>query len=296
MRPEKLSEIIGNYLIKDRLRISIEAANIDKTSLGHCIFSGQPGLGKTTLALAVAKELGSRLITANGGNLRTVKDIIGLVNQLNFRDVLFIDEIHNIPVKSQESLFTVLEDYKLYIDNGNSTFHVDVPMFTMIGATTEEGMLSKPFRDRFVYKFVLQPYTTAEIAAIISKNAAQSCLTFEQNIVELLSVRCRGTPRLAINYLQWLKDYCKAKKIFRVNKQHIDDAMKMIGVDEQGLTIQDHNYLNFLLRNNNPVGVKTIAAGIGESVETIEQVIEPYLVSLGKISKCTKGRYLNGCV
>jgi len=294
MRPTRLEDIIGQEKLIQTLNISINSANKRKDSLGHTILSGPAGLGKTTLATAIANELGSDIYVANGASIKNSEKLLNYLIKLEDRDVLFIDEIHRMPISVYEFLYPVMEDFRMDMVEENGEVISDfIEKFTLIGATTELGSLPKPLRDRFKVQATLETYNKKDISKIIYSNCQSNDLKITNNAISYLAGVCRGTPRIAISLVEWLRDYCIAKGIRVATEAHTEAAMSMKEIGPDGSTLDDRKYLNFLKKQNKPVGVSTISSSINIDVETIETVIEPWLLSNNKILKTLKGRVIN---
>ena len=291
LRPTKLKDIIGQKKIVDRLYITVQASKARNDAMPHMLFNGPPGLGKTTFASAVSVSREVDLQIANGGNIRTIKDIMPYLLRLKENSVLFVDEIHRLPMVVEEFLYPIMEDFRMDI-GGEKVVSMNLPAFTLIGATTLGGALSRPFYDRFLYHLDLDLYDTQAILEIIKANSSKVGLTFDESALKSLASRCRGTPRHANNYLTWIRDYSQSSNKSYITKELVDKAMRMIGVDERGITKQDYEYLEVLRRNGKPMGLATLVGSTGFDRDTIEYTIEPYLLRLNMIQKTPKGRVL----
>jgi Holliday junction DNA helicase RuvB len=284
-----LDDIIGQEEVKKRLSISVGAAKKRDEQLPHMLFNGPPGLGKTTLAIAVANSREVPVTVANAGNIRSVANITPYLVRLQKDSVLFIDEIHRLPMVVEEFLYPVLEDFRMDI-GGDKTVSMTLPPFTLIGATTLGGQLSRPFYDRFTFHYDLELYDASDLVEILKTNTSKVGLTADNSALESLASRCRGTPRRANNYLLWLRDVADNKGESHISTQTVEVAMDMMGIDEQGITDSDRKYLDVLKRSERPMGINTLVSAVGIDRDTIENTIEPYLIRLGMVEKTPKGR------
>ena len=293
LRPKTFDEIIGQDNVKSCLQIAIKSAKMRSDVLNHTLFLGPPGTGKTTLALATAHELKSKIYLANGGNIKNIKDVLPYLSRLRRGDVLFIDEIHRVHTRVQESLFTVMEDFRL--DLAKSGASINFEPFTLIGATTEAGMLLRPFYDRFIHNLVLEDYNIDELCKIIKINCDKFKVYAEDVAVVDMAQRARYTPRVANSILSFCRDYacCNSDGTRTIISGHIvKSAMNLKKIDEKGLDSSDKRYIMVLRRAGKPLGLNTLVGTTGLSRETIENQVEPFLLKLGLIEKTTKGRKL----
>ena len=302
LRPADLEEFIGQEQVRDNLRVAISAARGRGEPLDHVLFSGPPGLGKTSLARILARELGGTLHSTTGPGLERPKDLVGLLTQLEPGDVFFIDEIHRIPPTVEEYLYTAMEDFRVEVTLDQGPHARILPLtlkpFTMVGATTREGLLSAPFRARFGLFERLQPYPSSELRRIIARSARLMGLEVEDEAAALLGDRARGTPRIANRFLRRARDLAQVAGSAQVTAAMAHEALARLGVDEHGLEEMDRRVLACLaVRPGQPVGVKTIAAAIGETEDTIEEVFEPHLLRCGFLQKTARGRVITtlGC-
>jgi Holliday junction DNA helicase RuvB len=289
LRPTKFEEIIGQQEVVNRLRISTIGCKNSGTVLPHVLIDGPPGLGKTTIASALASEMNVNLYIANAANLRSVKTVISYLMRINKRCVFFIDEIHRLPKLVEEFLYPVMEDFKFTIVLDKEPEEIEVPAFTLVGATTSGGSLSQPFYDRFQIKEHLNFYTEDELAKLARSNADK--LGIEITDEELLEIarRSKGTPRILNGRLQWYKNY----KSCMNDNATVDEIFQLQGIDSMGMDSYDRAYLDILKQNRgNPLGLKSISSLTGIAIDTIENSVEPYLVRKGFVKRTQKGRIL----
>ena len=290
-RPSKLNEIIGQEHLTKALKISVDSANRRGCALGHTVFSGPPGLGKTTLAVALANELGVDAKVVNGATFRSPKAIIPYLMKMKEREVLFIDEIHRMTKITEEFMYPVMEDFKLNVVMGKDNIvSMDLPKFTIIGATTEIGSLSAPLRDRFKLNFTLELYDTESLRLLISQNSQRLKIDLEDSVVTSLAMASRGTPRIANSLLEWVRDYAISKNLRIVSMEHLRSALSIRKIGMDGSTENDRKYLKFLEKQSSPIGLNTIASSISVESETIRDVIEPFLLRRGLIMIGPRGR------
>ena len=296
LRPKKLSEYVGQEKIREQLEVFIGAAKKRNEALDHVLLFGPPGLGKTTLANIISKEMGVNLRQTSGPVLEKTGDLAALLSNLEENDVLFIDEIHRLSPVIEEILYPAMEDYRLDIMIGEGpsarSVKLELPSFTLIGATTRAGMLTNPLRDRFGIVSRLEFYTHEELTKIVTRSASLLEVEIDQEGASEIANRSRGTPRIANRLLRRVRDFAEVKSKGKVNKSTADAALKMLDVDLIGLDLMDRSFLLSIIEkfSGGPVGLDNIAAAIGEEKETIEDVIEPYLIQQGFLMRSPRGR------
>ena len=296
LRPASFGEFVGQGRVVDNLRIALEAARARSEPLDHVLLSGGPGLGKTSLARILASELGTRHHGATGPALERPRDLVGILTQLEEGDVFFIDEVHRVPVAVEEYLYTAMEDFTVdfTLDQGPNARVLPLPLkrFTLVGATTREGLLSSPFRGRFGLVERLAPYPDADLVAILRRSAGILGVTLSPEGAALIAARSRGTPRIANRFLRRVRDFAQVEGQPAIDAAVASGALERLGIDANGLEDLDRRVLACLAASTGPVGLKTIAAAVGESEDTIEEVYEPHLLRSGFLQKTSRGRIL----
>lgn len=296
LRPQRLDQYVGQTKVKENLSIFIEAAKKRKTPLEHVLLYGNPGLGKTTLAHIIAHEMGSHIKVTSGPAIEKSGDLAAILSNLKEGDVLFIDEIHRLNKSIEEVLYPAMEDYALDIVIGKGpsarTVRLELPRFTLIGATTKMSSLSSPLRDRFGATFQLDFYTEDELTTIITRNARllNTSLTAEASLH--IARRCRKTPRIANRLLKRMRDFAEVKGDGIITNAIAQSALELMDIDHLGLDATDRKVLHALIEkfNGGPVGLNTLAAATAEDIDTLESIYEPYLLQLGFIERTPRGR------
>ncbi len=299
LRPQSLSEFVGQKPLVEKLTISLSAAKKRAEPLEHLLFYGPPGLGKTTLANIIAREMNTNIFTTSGPALERSADLMGILTNLQDGDVLFIDEIHRLPVVVEEFLYPAMEDFKIdfVVDKGAYAKTLNVPLkrFTLVGATTRAGFLSAPLRERFGLSYHLDFYEVDDLTRIIERSAKLLDAALETGSAEEIAKRSRGTPRIANRLLRRVRDFADVKHESRITSAAAVESLRVEGIDAIGLDLLDKKYLNVMIEHHNggPVGVEAIAATLNEEAETLEEIVEPFLLKIGFISRTRMGRKVN---
>lgn len=296
LRPQQMSEMVGQRDVIERLRIAVDAAQKRGETLGHILFDGPPGLGKTTFATCIPREMGVHVELASGPSLKAPKDLVPYLTNAPERSVLFIDEMHRIPKAVEEYLYTAMEDFRIDMVLGDGinarTHSFRLNAFTLIGATTRAGMLSGPLRDRFPIREHLGFYSVEELTEIVTRNAAKLSVNIDEEAAREIAFRSRSTPRIGNNRLLWIRDYADSRADGHVTLNVVRDALKMSGIDSLGLDRQDRGYLETLIRvfAGGPTGIEAIAHTMNASVDTLEDEVEPFLLRSELLIRTQRGR------
>ena len=296
LRPANFSEYVGQEKLKGQLKIYVDAAVKRKDQLDHCLFYGPPGLGKTTLAYIIANELNVNIKTASGPTFEKPADIASVLSNLEEGDVLFIDEIHRINSAVEEVLYSAMEDFYIDIVLGSEgtahSIRLDLPHFTLVGATTMPGLLSAPLRDRFGIISKLEYYEDSELEQIANRTARVLNIKIDKEGAKEVGMRSRGTPRIANRLIKRIRDFAEVKYDGVITKKVADETLDVLDIDKLGLDENDRKYLQVLINNSNGkgVGIETLAVTLGEDAGTIEEVYEPFLIMKGLIKRTKQGR------
>jgi holliday junction DNA helicase RuvB len=296
LRPQRLDDYVGQAKMKESLRICIEAAKQRGEALDHAIFYGPPGLGKTTIAHIIAKEMGATLRSTSGLVLAHAGDLAAILTNLQEHDVLFIDEIHRLPASVEEALYPAMEDYQLDLMIGQGpatrTVKLDLPRFTLVGATTRAGALTSPLRDRFGLVYRLEFYSPADLESIVTRSAGVLGIGIDREGAAEIARRARGTPRIVNRLIKRMRDYAQIKADGHITKRVAQDGLAWLGIDEAGFDEMDRKILLTIIEkfNGGPVGAESLAAAVQEDRGTLEDVYEPYLIQAGFLDRTGRGR------
>ena len=296
LRPENLGEFVGQSNVKEKLKIAMAAAQQRGEPLEHILFYGPPGLGKTTLASVIANEMGVGVKNSSGPALVKQGDVMGMLSNVNNGDILFIDEIHRLSTPVEEFIYPAMEDFKVdyTVDSGMHAKTINFPLkrFTLVGATTRAGLLSAPLRSRFGMLYHLDFYNEDELTEILIRSAKLLSLDCQNGTLELIASRSRGTPRIANRLLKRVRDYAQVKSTGKLSKGVVENALKMEQIDSLGLDELDRSFLRALANvyDGGPAGIEAIAATLGEERDTLEDVVEPYLLQIGFLRRTKRGR------
>jgi Holliday junction DNA helicase RuvB len=298
LRPQRMADMVGQREVFERLRIAVDAACKRGESLGHILLDGPPGLGKTTFATCIPREMGVALQMASGATLQAPKDLLPHLTNAAERSVLFIDEIHRLPKAVEEFLYPAMEDFRIDITLGEGvgarTVNMRLRPFTLIGATTRTGLLSAPLKDRFQIREHLDFYSLDELTEIVRRNAGKLAVDIQPDAAGEIARCSRGTPRIANNRLRWVRDFVTSKADGRISMRLAEDALAMLGIDTLGLDTQDRRYLEIILRvfHGGPVGVDAVAHTMGISIDTLTDEVEPFLLRSELVIRTPRGRKL----
>ena len=296
LRPERLDDIVGQRAVADQLKIALEAARHRSEPMDHVLLAGPPGLGKTTFAHVIARELGVTLRVTSGPAITKPGDLMHWLTEMKRGDVLFIDEIHRLSRTVEEFLYAAMEDFRVdfTIDSGVSgrTVNIALRPFTLIGATTRSGLLTAPMRERFGIQFHFDFYAKADLAEIIRRSAAKLKVPAEEAALDIIAARSRGTPRVANRLLKRTRDYAQVRADGQLTTQVVDKALDLLGIDTLGLDDLDRTFLTSLIRTyrGGPAGIEALAATLGQERDTLEDVVEPYLLQMGFVIRTRQGR------
>lgn len=298
IRPDSLNEFIGQEHLKDQLSIALQASKKRNDAMDHTLFYGPPGLGKTTLSYIVAKELGVNLKTTSGPIITKAGDLAAMLTNIGKNDVFFIDEIHRLNIAVEEMLYSAMEDFTvdILIGEGPSarSVKINLPPFTLIGATTRFGLLSTPLRSRFGLICHLEFYTIEDLIAVVSNASKKIGFDISKSATYEIAIRARGTPRIALRLLRRVRDYAEIKNNGVIDEQSAKKALDILNIDSLGLDTNDIRYMRYIALHydGGPVGIETISAGLSEDRGSIEDIIEPYLMQIGFLQRTPRGRML----
>ncbi|WP_341754501.1 Holliday junction branch migration DNA helicase RuvB [Candidatus Tisiphia endosymbiont of Dioctria rufipes] len=298
LRPSYLREFVGQQQIKENLSIFIQAAKNRSEHLDHTLFYGPPGLGKTTLAQIISKEMGVNFKSTSGPAISKAADLAAILTNLQDNDVLFIDEIHRLSTNIEEVLYQAMEDFALDIVIGEGpsarSVKINLPNFTLVGATTRLGLLSNPLRDRFGIPLRLHFYNVAELKLVLSRASKLLAINLTDEALEEIAKRSRGTPRIALRLVRRVRDFASVDDKLEIDKNIANISLNRLEVDKIGLDSNDYRYLKFIADNyaGGPVGIETIAAALSEQRDAVEETIEPYLIQIGLLQRTPRGRVI----
>ncbi|MBM4001811.1 MAG: Holliday junction branch migration DNA helicase RuvB [Planctomycetes bacterium] len=296
LRPQRMQDMVGQRDVYARLQVAVEAARMRGDALGHILFDGPPGLGKTTFALCIPREIGSSIQLTSGAILKAPKDLLPYLSNAPEKSVLFIDEIHRLPKAVEEYLYTAMEDFRIDIVLGEGvsarTINLHLKPFTLIGATTRAGLLSGPLRDRFQIRETLGFYNEQELTEILHRSAGNLEIPIREDAARELARRSRGTPRIANNQLLWVRDFATSRADGEITLEVARAALTMAGIDELGLNRTDRQYLDTLIRvfQGGPAGIEAIGHTMNGSIDTLEDEVEPFLLRMEMLVRTPRGR------
>ncbi len=299
LRPQGFNEYIGQKKVVDNIKVMVESANIRNQAMDHCLLSGPPGLGKTSLAMLIAQSLGSELHLISGPAIEKKGDLAAILTNLQPRDVLFIDEIHRMHISVEEILYSAMEDFRLDIVIGQGpsarTMQIEVSPFTLVGATTKAGLLSNPLRTRFMGNLHFDYYEAGDLAKIVNNNAAKLEMKIDQEAENHIARCARGTPRIANRVLRRVRDFTLVDGASYISEEQVLKSLSLMEIDEHGLDRMDRKILQVILEyyGGGPVGIEALCATLGEDRSTIEDVYEPYLLKEGFLIRTPRGRELS---
>ncbi len=299
LRPQNFSEYVGQKKVVENINLMVKSANKRNAAMDHVLLSGPPGLGKTSLAMIIAKELGSELHVVSGPAIEKKGDLAAVLTNLGPKDVLFIDEIHRMHISVEEILYSAMEDFRLDILIGQGasarTMQIDLVPFTLIGATTRSGLLSNPLRDRFMAHLHFDFYKPEDISEILKTNARKMGITMDEDALLEVATRSRGTPRIANRILRRVRDFALIYDHASIQKSDVHEALKLMDIDSLGLDTMDRKILKVIFEyySNGPVGIEALSATLGEDKQTIEEVYEPFLLKEGLLLRTPRGRMLS---
>jgi Holliday junction DNA helicase RuvB len=287
MRPQSINDLVGQKRLKEVLNVLIKSAKLENKAVKHFLCSSPPGFGKTSVAYIIANEIQSNVFTINCSGIKQPNQILRIIENMANNDILFLEECHSLPQKVQEFLYTIMEDFRYFDDNGNK---IRIPYITIIGATTNIGLLAKPMRDRFQYIATFEDYTEDELIEICLATCRAKGFTLSDDIAKIISKTCRGTPRIMVNRTEWIYNYMRANNLTSIKKSKIIEIIALQGINEDGLDSNDIQYLKLL--SFKPMSIATISSKLSIDQDNIKTVIEPYLNKLGLIDIVNKGRKL----